>query len=354
MDSTAAIRRSRRILPGFATLLLALPLTTPPPARAADPVPSLTLAPDLVLGAPGTEDAYILDGISSVVEDSHGNIYVMDSKAPALHKFGLDGALLATLTATGEGPGDLNSMPTIAIDAQDRIHVAGMGGRVQVLTPELRHAATFERAHPARIARSLAIFPDGRLAVTAIDPERHLTIHLHDAKGAHLRSFCESYAAGRDLPRHMEVTYGGGLVAPAADGRLLYVQMTPYLVRILDLEGRVLRETDAGGAGFVPEPEVPEVKDGRMRMRFGSMTSGIAPLPGGQILVSAMQRDDAGAPRSLLCLYDADLKLLARHQADGLTMVAGHGAGGRVYLHEVGDEGTRVLRVRVAAGPLSR
>jgi hypothetical protein len=346
--------RSMRIPPALATLLLALTLAAPPPARAADPIASLTISPDLVLGGPETEDEYILDGISSVADDSRGNIYVMDTRAPALHKFAPDGALLATLTAVGEGPGDLTRMPFIAVDAQDRIHVAGMGGRVQVLTPELRHAATYERAHPARIARSLAILPDGRLAVTAIDPERHTTIHLHDAKGAHLRSFCESFAAGRDLPHHMEDTYGGGLVAPAADGRLLYAQMTPYLVRILDLEGHVLRQTDAGGADFVPEPEVPEVKDGRTRMRFRGMTSGIVPLPGGRILVSAMQRDDAGAPRSLLCLYDAELKLLARHEADGLTSVVGHGAGGRIYLHEAGEEGTRVRRARVAPGPPSR
>lgn len=344
---------AKRCAAACATLLapLAVAMATPPPARASDPVTSLTIAPDLVLGGPGTEDEYILDGISSVVEDSRGNIYVMDSKAPALHKFGPDGALMTTLTAAGEGPGDLMVMPTIAIDPLDRVHVAGMGGRVQVLTPELRHAATHQRAHPVRIARSLAIVQGGGLAVAAIDPGRHLTIHLHDAGGSHLRSFCDSYGAARDLPAHIENVYGGGYVAAAPGGRLCYTQMAPYTVRLLDLDGKVLRQTEAGGMGFVTEPEMPEVKGDRTTYRITSMTTGIAVLSGGQVLVSAMRWDDTEHRRSLLCLYDAELKLLARHERDGLLVVVGSGAGGRVYLRELGEEGTTVLRARVAPGP---
>lgn len=351
-----AWRRAARRGCGHLTAIAALSLilAVPSVARAAAPLPSLTITPDLVLGGPDVEEDYIFDSISSVVEDSRGNLYVMDAKAPALYRFDPDGVLLATLTAAGEGPGDLVNFGTIAIDARDRIHVAGNGGRVQVLTPELRHDSSFERALPALFARSLAVFPDGTLAVAAIDPERHTTIHLFAAGGAHLRSFCDSFGAGRNLPPHGERTYGGGMLAAAPGERLLYVQLAPYLVRILDLTGKVLRQTEAGGADFVTEPEIPEWKDGRLTFRFSSMSTGIAPLPDGRILVSAMQRDDAGNARSLLCLYDAALNLLARHQQDGLLIVAGHGSGGRVFFTDRGEEGTRVLRARVAVAPGGR
>lgn len=323
-------------------------------AAAADQVPTLVITPDLVLGGPESDEEYILADISGVVEDSHGNIYVLDGRTPALYRFSPGGALLGTLNAVGEGPGDLVNHGVIAIDGQDRIHVAGVGGRVQVLTPELSHAAVYERTHPAVFARSLAIVPGGGLAFVGIDAVRHQTIHLQDAGGAHLRSFCDSYGAGRDVPARVENVYGGGQVAATSGGLLAYVQLAPYLVRVLDLEGKVLRQTDAGGAAFVVDPGLPEVNGDRTTFRFRGMSTGIAALTDGRILVSAVQRDDAGTPSSLLCLYDAELNLLARHERDGLVMVKGQGAGGRAYVTQVDDDGTRVLRARVAAGPPER
>lgn len=335
----------------LATLAALLSMAT---VAAAGDLPSLSIKSDLVLGGAEHEDEYIFSGISNVVEDSRGSIYVLDGRTPALYRFGPDGVLLGTLTASGEGPGDLMNFGVMAIDAQDRLHVSGLGGRVQVLTPELLHATVYERARPTAIARSLAIVPGGGLAVAAIDPARHQTIHLHEAGGAYLRSFCDSYGAGRDLPAHVENVFGGGLVAAAPGGRLCYAQVAPYSVRLLDLEGKVLRQTEAGGAGFVTEPEMPVVKGDRTTYRISSMTTGIAVLSGGQVLVSAMRFDDTEQRRSLLCLYDADLKLLARHERDGLLSVAGSGTDGRVYLRESGEEGTTVLRARIVAVPASR
>ncbi|MBK8166446.1 MAG: hypothetical protein IPK64_10880 [bacterium] len=342
------IPRPAALLSAFAVLLLALAAT--PAARAVDAVPPLSITSDLMLGGPGTEDVYILNAITSVAEDSRGNIYVVDGGQPALHRFGPDGTWQGTFAAAGDGPGDLMSMPVIAIDGQDRIHVAGMGGRVQVLDADFRHVAVSERAHATSPARALAITPDGHVAIVAVDSRHHTTVDLHDAQGAYLRSFCDTFAAGRDLPRLVEDAYGGGRIAAGPEGRLLFAQAAPYLVRILAPDGTVLHQTDAGGAGFIPEPEEPEIRNGRMAMRFPGMASGIAPAGGGRVMVSAWRRRDDGSTCTLLCLYDAQLNLLARTEVEKYTAVAGADSQGRVYLHETADDGTRVLRATVGPG----
>lgn len=75
---------------------------------------------DLVIGdADGEGVAFLLPG--AVRADSHGNVFVLESRDKVLQKFDAEGNHLITFSRPGEGPGEMGMVWVMAIDARDRV-----------------------------------------------------------------------------------------------------------------------------------------------------------------------------------------------------------------------------------------
>jgi hypothetical protein len=269
---------------------------------------------DLELGSPDTSDEYIFGDITSVVEDSQGRVYVADMGQQSILKFSKEGAFVGSLGAVGDGPGDLMPFPTLGIDREDRIFIAGKGGRVEIVDTRFRHLASFTRANPTGIARSIGVFGSGQVAICATNMATHTTIDLYDADYAYLRSFSDTFAKGKSIPWQVESTYAGGELAMMAPDVLVYAQIAPYNLRKFDVTGVRVGETNEGGDGFVPEPPRPARDGDRVTLDVPAVTTGVATISGGEVMVSAHSRSDERGPHTLLCVYDRDLKLVAQRE----------------------------------------
>lgn len=318
-------------------------------AAVADPAPAdLRFVPDLVIGADEAADAeYLLATVGSVVEDSHGNVYVAESRLNQVLAFAPDGAFLMSLGKAGDGPGDLMTWFVLAIDARDRIHLAGIGGRVATVATDWTPVSQFSRQHPAAIARGLAALPDGGLVIAAADTRARTALDLYDAAGQLLASV--GFLPPRDpgIPPGWNEPGAGGLVASGPDGRIVYAQMAPFMLQRFTAAGVPIDSTTAGGADFVPPfPPVERTERGTI-YHGGPMVNGLAVLSDGSVVVTAVNRLDEDRVESLCCLYDADLRLQGRHVAGEWRRVVGAGADGRVFF-AVGEPGAnRVERAVV-------
>lgn len=317
-------------------------------AAAGDGDPGgLAFDTEMTLSASEEGGEYIFGSISSVVEDSRGNVFVADTSQKCIMKFDAKGALVAKMTATGDGPGDLMDSLVMGCDPGDRLWIAGQGGRVEILDNDFAYVGSFSRANPENIARSMVAFADGYAAIAAVNTSNHTAIDLYDASHALEASFSDTFAAGREVSWQMESIHGGGALALADDGILYFAQRTPYLIRSLDRHGTVIGETSAGGADFVPPPPAPKVLGDRVAFRFSGFCTGVAVVSGGRVLVSAMSRGKDGEMRSLFCLYDKDLNLIGAREIAGEESIVGQATSGRVYLHRRGEMADEIVRVSV-------
>jgi len=318
-------------------------------ASAAEPVPAdLRFVPDLGIGGEGAaDDAYFLATVGSVVEDSRGNVYVGETKQECVFAFAPDGAFLRRMGRAGDGPADLMRHFTLAIDRADRIHVAGMGSRVEIVAADWTPIASFTRAHPTAVVRGVAVLPDGGFVIGAADVEGWTAVDRYGADHAHAGSFAPLLAPESGVPRRLMYPFVGGDVAAGPDGRIVYAQMAPFLLRTYTAAGAPLDSTTAGGADFVPPLPAPEIGENRVSYRGGPMVNGVAVLGDGSIVVTAGRHLDEETVESLCCLYDADLHLRGRRIATEWRRVVGTAADNRVYF-AVGEPGAnRVERTAV-------
>ena len=342
MSNLFSSRKTHLLLVGIAGILLGVSQFA-----VASEVDSIGLEVDLTLGAPDDEPEYFFGSIGSAVESSQGEIFVGDYRLNTIFKFAPSGELLSRYEQTGDGPCDLMLLFKLAIDASDHVLLGGQNGRVSILDTGFNCIGSFERPNSSAIAKSIALFSGGAVAIAAVNLRNHTTIDLLSPGYEHQLSFCDSYAVGTDTQLREESTYAGGNLAVAADDRLLFAQTVPYLVRVFSASGELLGETSEGGGSFVPLPPMPEIHGDRYTVRFLGSTTGIAQVGASDILVSAFRRDDDGETWGLLCLYDRDLHLLARRELDDVMTIAGQASDGRVFLQQRLDSGTRLVRARV-------
>lgn len=328
-------------------LVLAALFAAASAVAAAPAEPAYTIRVDQVLGASGAD--YFFGDITSVVEDSRGDVYVADNSRMCVHKLGPDGAYLARLGQAGDGPADLMRNFALAIDDSDRIWVAGMGSRVEVVDTDWKPLASFQRTHPASWARSLAVFPDGGCAIAAEGTLPRTTVDLYRPDHAYFTSTSRAFTFGTGLPHHLESPFVGGVVAVGTTGptaTLYYAQLAPYLLRTFTEEGTPVDSTTVGGADFVPAPAPPEVDGDRVSYRGGPLTSGIAVLDDGTMAVSCYNPLTGDAGTALYCLYDAGLQFLGSVTDPHRSRLAGRARDGAAWLTVTGGSGTEVWRVR--------
>jgi len=307
----------------------------------------LVLDIDLVLGSEEDEAEYFFGTIASVVEDSRGNIYVVDASQMSVLKFQPDGEYLGRMGQAGEGPTDLMRFLHLTIDAHDHIHFTGMGERVEIVDLDWQPVDAFARINVENIANSLAVFDDGGTVIVSPNTSQHTSLDLYDASHQHILSFSDTYAVDLDLPARIESVFSGGSVAITTREEILYLQRAPYVVRVFDRAGVLLRSTSTGGEDVVDPPEMPEIKGESVSYRSLSSSTGLVSLPDGEILTTAYRFIEDEHRQSYCFFHDENLTLLGRYEQPGFLMAKSVSHNGSVYFAERTESGNRVLRAKV-------
>ncbi|MEZ4648830.1 MAG: 6-bladed beta-propeller [Candidatus Eisenbacteria bacterium] len=311
-------------------------------ANAANQLP---LQPDVVF-----DDSVVLGRVSDIATDSSGNVYVLDSGFHSIHVYTNDGTFVRSIGGEGDGPGEFRMPRALAIDSHDRIYVAGASDRITVMDTVGNGIRTVLRRRN-EIIRSMRFGTErhgteGDLFLTYLDPENHNTIHrmsqpLED--GEVTLSFCDSYAAGKDVDPRTEQVYGGGFIDIAADGRLWYLQMTPQRVRVFEPDGRVVAEHDVRFQERDAPPE-PDQTRGSVVFTAPPLATKIVALSDGRFLVTEVYGSETER-YSLVDLYDANGRRQGSEKRELGFAVVWADEKDRVYsVEETEDERIRVVR----------
>ena len=307
----------------------------------------IELEVNLVLGGEDEADEYILGRVSSVVEDSEGNIYVSDVEQLAILKFASSGRFLASMTSVGDGPGDLMRYASLAIDSRDRLYFSGQGGRVEIVDSNFDPIESFQRANPAEMVRAISVLGNGSVVVSVKNMGKETTIDLYSPSHVYVGSFSDSFGKGKDLSWHVTNPYTGGDIALLSPTTLVYAQMAPYSIRAFDSAGRLIVETSDGGADYVPEPPMPKIEGDRVTYRTPPLTTGAAAVFSGNVLVSSHRLDEDDQGHTLLCLYDQNLVLLGLRESNGSEFVVGSAPSGEVFVVQRSDEAYLLVKATV-------
>ncbi len=307
---------------------------------------TLAVREDIVISA-GDDDTLLVANVSSAVVDTQGSIYLADPSLSCIHKLSPTGVYLTRFGQLGEGPGDLMPAVVLAIDRQDRLIIAGVGGRVDLLDLNGTYLTGFERENPESAARSIAVSPDGSVVVAAADMLEGTVLDYYSPTHQHARSAGKTFAAGRDLDWRFESVYAGGHVACDAHGDVYFLQLAPFELVKYAAASAVIQSTSEPGCDFVPFPPDPDVSEGRYRVFFSWATTGLAVLADGQVVCSAFRRDSENQLRSQLYLFDSDVNLVARCEYSGLRTVVGADRRGRAILFVSDEAAPRIIIGRV-------
>jgi len=165
--------------------------------------PKVALEPVLTLGDVDTADENVAFYMpSTIAVDGAGNLYVLDTGNHRVQKFGPDGRFLASFGRQGQGPGEFYYPAWLAIDAQGFLYISDPNNqRVQVLTPDGKDHKTIKGIEQG--VGSVFLGKPGELVTGA--PRMRLMMSPDEKKAAAL----------------------------------------PKLVKVLDLEGKTVREFGA-------------------------------------------------------------------------------------------------------------
>lgn len=138
---------------------------------------------------------------SDIAFDSQGNIYVLDSGNHRIQKFSPDGQFIASIGNKGQGPGEFQFPVSLDIDAEGYMYIADQGNqRIQILKP---------------------------------DGANHKTIKM----------IKETVGILRVLGKDRMIMGGGGVMLISPGAMEEEDQDLPKLIKILDMEGNVKKET---------------------------------------------------------------------------------------------------------------
>lgn len=270
---------------------------------------NLTLAttPVYQVGGFDAPDWATFGAVTSVRFDAEGRLYILDSQAKQVTVVGTDGSFLGTIGSPGEGPGELSSPFGLALTTDGRVAVFDIGHQgFVVYDSEGEYIATTRvdmqevgfpgreiSPHPSggiisgvggRIrmeingdvqagppSRPVAYFPlaggeEGRVVYRAWDlpqaPESDTDLEL---------------AGGQSFTMRMPVerAFEPGLYTDVLpDGRLAVVDSVGYRVKLIDMDGRVVRTLERP---ILPTPVTGAIEERERDRRLAEMTEGGGP-----------------------------------------------------------------------------
>ena len=216
----------------------------------------VALEPVRVLGDVDTADENLAFYMpSAIAADAAGNLYVLDTGNHRVQKFGPDGKYLATYGRQGQGPGEFYYPAWLAIDAKGFIYVTDPNNqRIQVLTPDGKdHKAIKgieQGAGPVFLGKSGELLTGApRMRFVFNDPgEKEMKdpalpklVRVLDLEGKAIREFGEPRDYGEEL-----VNRGANevLMTVAAGGEVYLAYTAQNKIEKYAADGRLLWRAD--------------------------------------------------------------------------------------------------------------
>lgn len=308
---------------------------------------SITLVDDLVIGPSGSGVA--LGTAIDVDVDSHGNIYVIDAASGRIHKFTDHGQYVTSIGDLNSDQGGFDAPRCLAIGSDDLLYVAGGGPYVDVLDEEGVPLRKVERANKSA-AQSIAVDDSGDIYVVALNLIDQKMIHRYDGKsGTLVRSFCDSYAVGRDIDTRIEAVHALGSIAIEND-RIYYVQSYPHRIMTFDLAGELVGAFDARTTESEVPPSRFDSSGSELRVPQ-SLSRTIVPLDEDLLLtILALPFANPEHGGGFLDLYRAsDGARLASMDDPPTAIISCRDRRGRLYSTEVRGNEPVVVRYRLEA-----
>jgi hypothetical protein len=191
------------------------------------------------------------------------NIFVLDSEDEAIRVFSKSGSLVYSFGRKGQGPGEFQ-MPADIDILGGKVYVADGGNRrIQVLDRRGRYLAGFK----------VPFWPQ---KILALDEERivvgHIpsglsgaekVLHCYDSNGKLRWEAAESYFSGDSVYDMMRNRL---FIERAPAGEFFLVRSShDRVIRRLDKDGALVKETEVAGAYAVSEVEIP-ARGGKKRL----------------------------------------------------------------------------------------
>ena len=266
--------------------------------------PKVALEPVRVLGDVDTPDENLAFYMpSAIVVDGGGNLYVLDTGNHRVQKFGPDGKYLATYGRQGQGPGEFYYPAWLAVDAKGFFYVSDPNNqRIQVLTPDGKDHKTIkgleQGAGPVFLGKPGELVTGAPRMRFIMNPDEKKPatlpklVRVLDGEGKILREFGEPLDFDDEL-----LNNGGNEVILTVDGAGQSYLVFPVQNRIekYAADGRLLWRADRELPFSMEIKGKGEIKrqGGGVSVRMPQMNrcaSGVAVDGGGRIWVVGMTR----------------------------------------------------------------
>jgi len=194
-------------------------------------------------------------GLRAVRHSSNGNYYVLASPSVGVVIFDAQGKQISVIGAAPAAPGS-NAAGRAAIafgedcdvDAQGNVYVADSGyNLVTEFAPDGKQLHSFR----ANSLLSIAVLPEGEVAVSQLQDSHHVTVYGPDGKVSREFGDIESVSSREDIDRYLNM----GRVASDPEGHIYYgfTYMPEPLVRQYDRYGNATADITFTGVDAFPE-----------------------------------------------------------------------------------------------------
>jgi sugar lactone lactonase YvrE len=269
--------------------------------------PKVALEPVRTLGDVDTADpnlAFFMP--SAIAVDAAGNLYVIDQGNHRVQKFGPDAKYLATYGRQGQGPGEFVYPESVAVDAKGFIYVTDPNNqRIQVLTPDGKDSKTIkgieQGAGPVFLGRPgelvTGLTPGMRFMTGGPGEEKKdqplpKLVKVMDLDGKTLREFGDPVDFKAEM---VNITANQVVLAVDAEGQVVAVFPAQNRIEKYAADGKLLWRADRDLPYSMEIKDKGEIKrnGGNVSMRGPNLNrcaSGVAVDAKGRIWVVAMAR----------------------------------------------------------------
>ena len=293
--------------------------------KAPRPV-SVKLEKELILGERPGEKEPLFQSIRSFRVDNQGNIFVLDSRAPRLIKFGPDGSILFSIGRKGQGPGEFMVPTMMELGKQNSVLVYDLGNRrLEYFSADT--GVLLEEKSTARLGRLFRVDDDsqGFFFGTLNFPEPGQTVQIVSKYSPSLEPIKDFFRVeNKQLENEVRPYAPRPLFRVLSDDRLLVANDADYKFYWYDAKGGLLRtvQTDYRPVAFTASDRERYLK---------AFTEDGGPLPKDQVFVFP----DKYPPIEHLITDDRDNIFVRTYDADG---------EGRHYYEMFGQDGKPVGR----------
>lgn len=238
--------------------------------------PQVTLEPVRTLGDVDTADENVAFYMpSTLAVDGAGNLYVLDTGNHRVQKFGPDGKYLATYGRQGQGPGEFYYPAWLAVDGQGFLYVSDPNNqRIQVLTPDGKDHKAIKGLEQG--AGPVFLGKPGELVTGA--PRMRFVMNPDEKKPAAPPKLVKVLdAEGRPLREFGEPTdFKDDLVNNAGNDVIMTVDGSGQVYLVFPVQNRIEKYASDGRILWRADRELPysmEIKDKGEIKRTGSTMS---------------------------------------------------------------------------------